>query len=94
MSDWPAEVREVETSNLTRIRDFLLNQLATRGDLGPMDDEDSLFLSGRLDSMDAMEIILFLEGQFGVDFSGLDFSLELIDRPLDVLALADHQIPR
>lgn len=44
--------------------------------------------------MDAMEIILFLEGQFGVDFSGLDFSLELIDRPLDVLALADHQIPR
>jgi len=84
----------VDNNNLLRVREFLRQRLEARGDRGPFNDDDSLLVSGRLDSMDALQIILFLEGQFEVDFSGLDFSLELIDTPLDVLALADHQMPR
>lgn len=83
---------KVEKANL--VREFLRERLEARGDRGSFSDGDSLLISGRLDSMDAMQIILFLEGQFGVDFSGLDFSLELIDTLQAVLALADHQIPR
>ena len=84
----------MDNNNLLRVREFLRQRLEARGDRGPFNDDDSLLVSGRLDSMDALQIILFLEGQFEVDFSGLDFSLELIDTPLDVLALADHQMPR
>ena len=86
------ERERVENANL--VREFLRQRLEARGDRGSFKDDDSLLISGRLDSMDAMQIILFLEEQLGVDFAGLDFSLELIDRPLDVLALADHQMPR
>ena len=84
----------MESNNLARVREFLRERLEARGDRGAFNDDDSLLISGRLDSMDAMQVILFLEGQFGVDFSGLDVSVELIDRPVDVLALADHQRPR
>lgn len=88
------EAESGRVDNLNLVREFLRERLEARGDRAPFKDDDSLLISGRLDSMDAMQIILFLEGQFGVDFSRLDFSLELIDTPQDVLALADHQMPR
>ena len=67
-----------------KIREFLQHRLELRGDPSPLGDHDSLFLSGRLDSLDAMQTILFLEEHYAVDFGGLDFSLELIDTPQEI----------
>lgn len=61
------------------ILDFVSTLLSQRGRSGQIAPDQSLFLSGLLDSMDAMQVILFLESEYQVDFSGLAFSLELID---------------
>ena len=53
------------------IEEFVSTLLAQRGRPAPASPEQSLFLSGLLDSMDAMQTILFLEAEFGVDFSFL-----------------------
>lgn len=71
-----------------RLLNFFQERLRLRGDLEPIAPEDSLFVSGRLDSLDAMQTILYLEEHFGVDFSSFDFSLERIDSLAAVLALA------
>ena len=53
--------------------------LATNGDGGPVDDDESLFVSGRLQSIDAVEVVVFLEEDFGVDFTEIGFDREKID---------------
>lgn len=72
---------------MQKILEFFQARLALRGDLSVLLEEDSLFNSGRLDSLDAMELIVWLEQEFAVDFSRVDFSLDLIDTPRNVLAL-------
>ncbi len=85
--DWPnAEVVKMENAVLA----FFRERLELRGDSGPLAGNESLFASGRLDSLDAMQTILFLEEHFAVDFASLDFSLELIDSPAAVLALIEQ----
>ena len=42
-------------------------------------DSDSLLLGGRLQSLDAVEIVVFLEETFGVDFAAIGFDQEKID---------------
>ncbi len=42
-------------------------------------DSDALFTSGRLDSLQAMETMVFLEREFGIDLSDIGFDLERID---------------
>lgn len=74
---------------MQKILDFFQTRLALRGDTSVVSEADSLFHSGRLDSLDAMELIVWLEREFAVDFSRVDFSLDLIDTPRDVLALVD-----
>ncbi|MBX3169564.1 MAG: acyl carrier protein [Candidatus Eremiobacteraeota bacterium] len=72
---------------MQKILDFFQARLALRGDSAQLGADESLFNSGRLDSLDAMELIVWLEQEFGVDFSRVDFSLDLIDTPRNVLAL-------
>jgi acyl carrier protein len=61
------------------LREFLRQCLATAGDRGDLDDGDSLFLSGRLDSLAMTNLVVFLENAFGVDFGQVDFDVELLD---------------
>ena len=74
-----------------RILAFFRQRLDLRADTGPLALNDSLFASGRLDSLDAMQTILFLEENFRVDFAGLDFSLELIDSAAAVVTLVEQR---
>jgi acyl carrier protein len=48
--------------------------LADKGDRLPFSDSASLFLSGRLGSMDAVQVVTLLEQRCGIDFAetGLD----------------------
>jgi acyl carrier protein len=61
------------------IRKYLEELLALKGDRQPFVDDTSLLLSGRLASVDAVDIVVFLEEKFGVDFSDLGFDPTLID---------------
>jgi acyl carrier protein len=56
------------------------------GDLAPLNDEDLLFTSGRLDSLDAVEIITSVETDYGINFSEINFDLTLLD---SIAAIAD-----
>ncbi len=61
------------------IRKYLKEMLLQKGDMQPFTDDASLLLSGRLASVDAVDIVVFLEEKFGVDFSELGFDPALID---------------
>jgi len=61
------------------IRKFVEGLLARDGDDSPFIDGDSLLVSGRLQSIDAVEIVMFLEQSFGLDFAAIGFDRDRID---------------
>ena len=61
------------------IRKYLKELLLQKGDKQPFTDDASLLLSGRLASVDAVEIVVFLEEKFHVDFAEVGFDQSLID---------------
>ena len=62
------------------VRQFLLELLARRGDHAQdLNDNTSLLVSGRLQSIDAVEIALFLEDAFGINFAETGFDQEKVD---------------
>jgi len=61
------------------IRNYLKELLAQKGDTKPFTDDASLLISGRLASVDAVEIVVFLEEKFHVDFAEVGFDQTLID---------------
>ena len=61
------------------IRKYLQDLLLQKGDKQPFADDASLLLGGRLASVDAVEIVIFLEEKFGVDFAEIGFDQALID---------------
>jgi acyl carrier protein len=62
-----------------QIREFVEGLLRAKGDQKAFEDSDSLILSGRLASMDAVEIVMFLESRFGLDFAEIGFDQAQID---------------
>lgn len=57
------------------IRSLLQQLLQKNNDTRGFTDTDSLIHSGRFQSLDVLEIVVFLEKRFGVDFSdGFDQS--------------------
>ena len=64
---------------LTPVRDFVRQLLAQRGDRKPFSDDGSLFRSGRLSSVDAVELVVLLEEKFAIDFAETGFDQNLID---------------
>ncbi len=62
----------------TDIRGFIGELLRRRGDTNPFEDSESLLQSGRLQSIDATEIVIFLESHYGIDFSDIGFDQDLI----------------
>lgn len=59
--------------------------LRERDDTTGFEDAESLFASGRLESLAAVQLVAFLEEQFGIDFSNLDFEIDRIDS-IDLIA--------
>jgi acyl carrier protein len=63
----------------TAIREFLKELLSIKNDSAKFADSDSLLLSGRLQSLDAVRIVLHLEETYGVNFAKVGFDPEKID---------------
>lgn len=72
------------------IREFVRALLSNSGDDGPLSDQDSLLVSGRLQSIDAVEIVVFLEENFGIDFAEIGFDRGDIDS-VDAIFALTHQ---
>jgi acyl carrier protein len=65
--------------NKIAIRQFVRNLLAQKSDDKPLSDDGSLLISGRLDSVDAVEIVVMLEEKFNVDFAEIGFDQTMVD---------------
>jgi acyl carrier protein len=61
------------------IRQFVQQLLRQKRDERPFSDSDSLVLSGRFESVDAVEIVIFLEQTWGIDFARIGFDATKID---------------
>jgi acyl carrier protein len=61
------------------VRQFVQELLTRKGDRQPFSDSDSLLLGGRLESVDAVDIVVFLEEKFRIDFAEVGFDQALID---------------
>lgn len=63
----------------SQVRQFLQQLLLHKNDRQPFSDSESLLLSGRLESVDAVEIVIFLEEKYSIDFAEIGFDQALID---------------
>lgn len=71
----------------SEIRFFVQQLLDAKGDHRPLADDESLLLSGRLQSVDAVEMVVFLEEKFGLDFADIGFDREQLDSVDAIYAL-------
>jgi acyl carrier protein len=53
--------------------------LRQKGDRNGFADGDSLIVSGRLDSVDTLSVLLFLETEYGIDFADRGFDRDELD---------------
>jgi acyl carrier protein len=67
--------------------------LANKGDTEPWGDTDSLVLSGRLDSIDILQIVVFLEAGYNIDFADQPFDQEDFDSIARILTLIELRAP-
>ena len=56
-------------SNRQNVQKLIHNLLQTKGDFRSFSDSDLLFSSGRLASVDALEVVVMLEQDYRIDFS-------------------------
>jgi|HubBroStandDraft_2_1064218.scaffolds.fasta_scaffold450234_2 acyl carrier protein len=75
------------------LREHLQRLLAQKGDQEPLGDADSLVLSGRLDSVDILHTVVFLESNYGIDFADKTFDQEDFDSIDRILALIELRAP-
>jgi acyl carrier protein len=73
------------------MRNYVMQRLRMKGDGAPLDDEDLLFSSGRLDSLDAVEIVMCMETDYGINFSEINFDLTLLDSIAAITTLIDQR---
>ncbi len=74
----------------SEIRSFVSQRLRLRGDFATLNDDDLLFTSGRLDSLDAVELIMFVETEYGLNFAKIDFDLTLMDSVAAIDGLVEN----
>ena len=75
----------MDLNELTKLRTFMDDLLRERDDTAGFADSESIFATGRLESLAAVQLVVFLEQEFGVDFSNLDFEIDRIDS-IDLIA--------
>jgi acyl carrier protein len=75
-----------------KLRDFLKDALEQHGDHQSFSDAEPLFSGGRLDSFSMMNLVMFLEEAFGLDFSDLEFDVALVDSVDALETLIDSKL--
>jgi acyl carrier protein len=65
--------------SLESIREFITGLLALKGERSDVSDTEPLLSAGVLDSMDVLQTVVFLEENFGLDFSVHPFNPDDFD---------------
>lgn len=68
------------------VRELVRNLLRRKGDENAFADSDSLIAGGRLDSVDTIALLVFLEEQYGVDFAERGFDRDELDSVDSIVA--------
>ena len=79
-------------STRAKIRNFLEEILNDKGDRSGFTDQQLLVTEGRLTSLDVMMIVVFLEENYGIDFSDRPFDQNEFDSVDSITALVDTLI--
>ena len=67
-------------STREQVREYVTKVLREhKDDNGPVDDGESLVLSGRLSSLDVVDVLTYLESQFGFAMDPNDFDQSKFD---------------
>lgn len=69
----------MDTHAKQKLREFLAEAIQRQTGQSEFSDGDSLYISGLLDSFSMMNLVMYLEEAFGLDFSNLEFDVSLID---------------
>jgi acyl carrier protein len=73
-----------------RVRGFLAGLLRELDDQAAFEDAESLIESGRLDSFAVVNLVVFLESDFGVDFDKVEFDPQRLDSVDEILAVIEE----
>jgi acyl carrier protein len=73
------------------IRGYLQKLLRQKGDPGGFTDSDSLIVTGRLESVDTLEVVVFLEEQFQIDFADRGFDQNDLDSVDSIMSLVESR---
>lgn len=74
-------------SKKENLRAFLQSLMAEYGETAPLGDDDSLVISGLLDSLAILRIVVFLEQEFGLDFADQGFDQNDFDSIGSIMGL-------
>jgi acyl carrier protein len=69
------------------IREFVQNRLAQKGDRAAFSDSEQLVARGRLQSIDTLEMVVFLEEKYGIDFGEIGFDQNQVESIDNIMAL-------
>jgi acyl carrier protein len=73
-----------------RVRQRVRELLRRRGDAGELRDGDPLLTSARLDSVDVLELVTFLEADFALDFGRRPFDAGDFESVDAIVALVER----
>ena len=65
--------------------------LEENGDAAALEDADELFSSGRLSSFAMMNLVMYIEQEFNIDFGSIDFDVSLVDTVNAIEAMVVEQ---
>jgi len=69
------------------IRGFVQNLLRQKGDREAFSDNEPLAARGRLQSIDTLEVLVFLEEKYGIDFGDRGFDQNQVESVDNIIAL-------
>ena len=71
------------------VRNFLQELLAEYGETADFSDDTSLLISGMLDSLAVLRIVVFLEQEFGLDLSDQGFDQNDFDSVTSIMRMIE-----
>ena len=75
-----------------RVREYVAKVLKeNKDDTNPFGDGDSLVLSGRLSSLDVVDVLTFLEGEFSFAMDPNDFDMAQFDTVDAIVGMLETQ---
>jgi acyl carrier protein len=71
------------------VREFVQSLLSRNGDEDAFSDDEQLIARGRLQSVDTLEVLLFLEEKYGIDFAEAGFDQDQVESIDNIMSLIE-----